>query len=129
MIFENRTALSQEADDYAAEQKKLKCGHLPGVGFTPITEYAKLKTLSPCNTVLDWIAGAAEEGYLTAENFREMTFQKKSDWGKFLEDMREYEYWLNERHAYAFVELLDYSSPDDFMTYEGLADALSSELD
>jgi len=124
------TPLTQECDDeFSADIKKLKCGHKPGVGFTPITEYSKLKLSSPCNTVLDWIAGATEEGYLTHENYIDAVFKKKSDWKKFLDDLSEYEYWLNERHAYAFCELLRYSSPDDFMTYEGLADALRREIE
>lgn len=128
--YDSRTMLCQECDDeFSAKSKQLTFGHKQGVGYTAIPDYSKLHDFSACNLVLDWIAGAAEEGFLTHENYIEKTFKKKSDWKKFLDDLREYEFWLNERHAYAWVQLLNYSSPDDFMTYEGLADALSSELD
>lgn len=128
MPYDSRTMLCQESDDeFSADIRELRCGHKPGVGFTPITEYSKLKTSSPCNVVLDWIAGATEEGYLNAGNYLEMTFKKKGDWGKFLEDLSQYEFWLNERHAYGFAELLE-CSPDDFITYQGLAEELSEQL-
>ena len=129
MQYGLRTALMHEEQDFHADREgKLKYGYAPGVGYSAIPDFTKIGSHSPCNFVLDCIAGATEEGYLTAENYLENVFKKKNDWNKFLDDLAEYEYWLNERHAYAFATLLE-CSPDEFITYDGLAGELRGQLD
>ncbi len=58
--------------------------------------------------VLDCITLAVEAHFFTTrESLKACVFASESDFNAFCDALAQYDWWLNERHAYAFAMLLD----------------------
>jgi hypothetical protein len=73
---------------------------------------------SSTNYALDCIALSFEAGFFVeSESFLKGTFAAPKDLIVFCEQLQEYDFWLNERHFYAFLELLQ-CDESEIKTYE-----------
>ena len=76
------------------------------------------------NFALDCVALSNEAGVFTdTKSFLAGAFATPNDFSAFCEQVRDYPYWLNERHFYAFMDLLN-CDEEGMRSYEELADAL-----
>jgi hypothetical protein len=79
---------------------------------------------SATNHALDCIALSYEAGFFTdTEAFLKGAFATPRDLFVFCEQLHDYQFWLNERHFYAFLDLLNWDE-SEMRTYEEVADAL-----
>lgn len=83
---------------------------------------------SVTNYALDCIALSNEAGVFTdTKSFVAGAFATPNDFSAFCEQVRDYPYWLNERHFYAFMDLLN-CDEEGMRSYEELADALEQAI-
>jgi hypothetical protein len=79
---------------------------------------------SATNYALDCITLGYEAGILAdTEAFLKGAFVTPRDLLVFCEQLHGYQFWLNERHFYAFLDLLNWDE-SEMRTYEEVADAL-----
>lgn len=84
---------------------------------------------SPVNYALDCIAIGYESGrFASTESFLNDVFATTDDLLKFREELRDYCYWFNERHFYAFLDLLT-GDESGMLTYEDLGDCIDMIMD
>lgn len=84
---------------------------------------------SSTNYALDCIALSYEAGYFTeTESFLKGAFATPDDLFVFCEQLQDYRYWLNERHFYAFLGLLN-CDESEMRTYEEVAGALEQSFE
>jgi hypothetical protein len=80
-------------------------------GFDPLartlTPLRRLAQLDRVQFVLDSIAAASETGLYAKVDFLPVCFATHADYREFLGQLRTFEdYWVNERHFYAFLALV-----------------------
>jgi hypothetical protein len=80
-------------------------------GYDPVTRTMTplhhLDQLDRAQFVLDSIAAAFEQDLFNARDFLAICFATRHDWREFLDELEKFdEYWVNERHFYAFHALL-----------------------
>jgi hypothetical protein len=86
-------------------------------GFGTQTQYA-----------LDCITLAVEAGFFTTRDaFKKAVFATGADFAAFCQALETYPWWLNERHFYAFMALLNYDE-HGVRTYADLARELREEF-
>ena len=83
---------------------------------------------SATNYALDCITLSNEAGVFTdTKSFLVGAFATPNDFSAFCEQVRDYPNWLNERHFYAFMDLLN-CDEEGMRSYEELADALEEAI-
>jgi hypothetical protein len=84
---------------------------------------------SATNYALDSITLSYESGtFQDHESFLKGAFVSPRDLLTFCEQLHDYQFWLNERHFYAFLELLNLDE-SEMRTYEEVADALEQAFE
>jgi hypothetical protein len=84
---------------------------------------------SATNYALDCIALSYEAGFFAdTKAFLKGAFETPRDLFVFCEQLHEYQFWLNERHFYAFLDLLNWDE-SEMRTYEEVADALEQAFE
>ena len=84
---------------------------------------------SATNFALDCITLCNEAGvFVDTKSFITGAFATPNDFSVFCEQVRDYPYWLNERHFYAFMDLLN-CDEEGMRSYEELADALEEAIE
>lgn len=79
---------------------------------------------SSTNYALDCIAIGYENGrFSSVESFLNDVFATTDDLLEFREALRDYCYWVNERHFYAFLNLLS-TDEAGLLTYEDVGDSI-----
>lgn len=70
-------------------------------------DFARLSDISQgaLYPVLDFLAAAIEEGALTTQNIFSDAFRDAGDWERFIAELEDYPYWINERWYYALAEV------------------------
>lgn len=83
---------------------------------------------SATNYALDCITLSNEAGvFLNTKSFFNGAFATPKDFFVFCDQLRDYLYWLNERHFYAFMDLLN-CDEEGMRSYGELADALEEAI-
>lgn len=83
---------------------------------------------SATNFALDCITLCNEAGvFVDTKSFITGAFTTPNDFAVFCEQLRDYPYWLNERHFYAFTDLLN-CDEEGMRSYEELADTLEEAI-
>jgi len=76
---------------------------------------------------LDCMALAVEAGFFTTRaSLKSSVFAEEGDFAAFCSALAKYDWWLNERHFYAFSELLD-CDESSLRTYSDLAKEFQEE--
>ena len=77
--------------------------------------------------VLDCITLAVEAGFFTTRDaLKKAVFAGESDFAAFCSALARYDWWLNERHFYAFLALLD-CDESSLRTYTDMAREFEDE--
>ena len=97
-------------------------------GFDPwtrtMTPLRRVGQLDRAQYVLDSIAAAFEEGLYDKDTFLSVCFDSEDELREFLRELNNFEqYWVNERHFYAFLDLV--GNEGGCTTYPQVAASLS----